>query len=178
MMGIFVGSDTSYRGVLEKSFNRALADIQFGISHKILNPEIERQTYITLQQSIPAGEAWLSRLEFPFLSDFRRNLILIADWPGNASLPPGMPLNQGSDALADYLLSQSIRYVAYTSGTEAGFRRQDFISRLDSSERQWIKVTTQNTFTFQDHLLELSKTRKKLYDDGKHFVLDINQRIK
>lgn len=67
-----------------------------------------------MQNTLPEGEVFLARVDKPFLFDFRRNNILIVDEPGNASSPPGLPLFKGAEAVAQYLLSKSIRFVVFS----------------------------------------------------------------
>src|SRR5262249_35945337 len=63
-----------------------------------------------LQEAVPPGAAILARLDRPFVLDFRRNPVLIIDFPGGASLAPGLPFFQGGEAVARYLTSQGIRW--------------------------------------------------------------------
>jgi hypothetical protein len=64
-----------------------------------------------VQASIPAGAVALSvtQLEFPF--DFRRNTIDIADWPGMASPPPGLPLRSDAATQLQFLRSAGVQYI-------------------------------------------------------------------
>jgi hypothetical protein len=133
----------------------------------------QRDVYNALQQSIPPAQAVLTRLNKPFLLDFGRNSVFVADFPGETSPPPGMPTGKGPQALADYLLSKSIRYVAYAYGNEAGYTRQGYGDRLNPKEPPWLQREAANTFDFQDNLKELMKTRKLIYDDGRNCVIDL-----
>jgi hypothetical protein len=133
----------------------------------------EIDQHIRMQQSIPEGATVLTRLEKPFLLNFRRNQIFIADWPGGASLPPGMPAFKGSEALADYFVSKSIRYIAYSHASEAAFSKETFARRAKPNQHPWVKTAAQNAFDFQDNLQDLGRTRKHIYDDGEIFVLDL-----
>jgi hypothetical protein len=129
--------------------------------------------YARMQQPIPDGAAVLTRLQYPFLLDFKRNQVLIADYPGGSSPPPGMPFFQGGDRLADYLCRRLIRYVAYSYGTEAGFYDELFRERLRPETGPWIRQQALHTQDFQRNLAELGRTRKRVYDDGDVFVLDL-----
>lgn len=130
--------------------------------------------YLNLQNSIPAGAKIITRLNEPFLLDFKRNTIYIADYPGGASLPPGMPFKQGPEALANYFLSNSIKYIAYSYASQANFAKADFAKRLKPSTNAWLRSEAENTFDFQDNLLSLSRERKIIYDDGQNFILDLS----
>jgi hypothetical protein len=151
---------------------RFIRDVRKGVSNVSLISDKEAAQYSRMQLSVPAGETILERLSKPFLLDFRRNRIFIADYPGGASLPPGMPFFKGPEMLADYLISKSIRYVAYSYASEAGFRWKDYADRLDSIS-SLIATEAEHAFDFQNNLEQLGKTRKRIYDDGDIFVLDL-----
>lgn len=138
-----------------------------------VSPE-ELKQYTNLQKAVPAGAIIVARLDKNYLFDFKRNPVFINDIPGGASLPPGLPLKNGSEAMADYFLSQHIKYMAYSYGNEANFTRQLCASMLRAHVNPLLHAQTENSFAFQDYLMELSKTRKKIYDDGKNFVLDLS----
>lgn len=148
--------------------------IRQGVANMQLISDQEATEYKNLQQSVPAGELILARLDKPFLLDFKRNPVLVADWPGEASPPPGMPLSGGSEVLARYLVSKSIRYVAYSYADQAGFTRF-YAYKLDPDFPVWLREQARHTFDFQDDLQELGRTRNRVYDDGKIFVLDLLQ---
>jgi hypothetical protein len=130
----------------------------------------------TMQKVIPADATFLARLERPFLLDFHRNRVYIIDWPGGPSLPPGMPFFTGSEPLARYLLANSIRYVAYDYASEANFSRDRQSFRLEPSIDPAVRISARLTFEFQDNLVELGNTRRRIYDDGKTYVLDLSER--
>ena len=138
----------------------------------------ERDKYAKMLDSVPEGTIVLTRLDKPFLMNFKKHTIWIADYPGGASLPPGMPSFKGEEALADYLVSQSIRYVAYSYGNEANFSRKILEVRLNPEWSFWIRNQASNTFEFQDSLQKLGETRKRIYDDGENFVLDLSSNQK
>jgi hypothetical protein len=148
--------------------------IKLGLAGVPLIPVQQYAEYQRLQQSIPAGKVVLARLEKPILLDFKRNTVYVLDW-AVASPPPGMPLFQGSEALARYLASQSIRYVAYSySNPETSFGPR-FSDAVMSGWGPWVVTDLRNTYDFQDNLAELGRTRRRIYDDGKNFVLDLLQ---
>jgi len=130
--------------------------------------------YAKMQQAIPEGATVLTRLQYPFLLDFTRNQIFIADYPGGSSPPPGMPFFQGGDRLADYLCRRPIRYVAYSYFLEAGFYDGLFRERLSPGTEPWLRLQALHTQDFQRNLAELGRTRKRVYDDGDVFVLDLS----
>lgn len=153
-------------------YKESLSNIKIGLKNFNLFSTQEAVQYNKMLQAIPPQETILTRLEKPFLLDFRRK-VFIADIPGGSSLPPGMPFFKGSEALADYLVSKSIRYVAYSYANEAGFRFEELKNRLQPNSFTWFQLESQQTFDFQNNLRKLGETRKRIYDDGENFVLDL-----
>jgi hypothetical protein len=126
-----------------------------------------------VQARVPPGAPILARLEKNFLLDFNRNPILIIDLPGGSSLPPGMPLNFNPEGLSRYFQSNGIRYVAYAYASGATFSRGTHRDRLSEKTPKWYRVEAELVFIFQDNLNALGKSRKRIYDDGQIFVLDL-----
>ncbi|MHC4571509.1 MAG: hypothetical protein ACYS0C_05485, partial [Planctomycetota bacterium] len=159
----------------QSQYSRSIQNIKAGVANSpfISDEVVFRHT--RMQQSIPQGETVLARLAYPFLLDFKRNRIFIADWPSGASLPPGMPSFRGAEALANYLISKSIRYVAYSYGDEALFWKKRFGKRVNQGHPR-IRTEARHAFDFQDNLKQLGKTRKRIHDDGYIFVLDLFSR--
>ena len=46
------------------------------------------------------SEYRFANLDYPLLLDFRRNPVFVMDYPGEAGLPPGIPIEKGSEAVA------------------------------------------------------------------------------
>jgi hypothetical protein len=132
---------------------------------------VERHRQV--QQAIPPGATVMARLERPFLLDFRRNPILIDDWPGFASLPPGVPFFKGSEALSSFLTAHSIRYVAYDYATEAGLRNE--LHGVTHDKDSFVGISVALILDLQGNLRELCDTRKRIYDDGSTAVVDLSQ---
>lgn len=133
----------------------------------------ERISYQKAQEAIPPGKIVLARTEKPFLFDFKRNTVYIIDLPGGSSLPPGMPSFKGGEALAGYLLSKDIRYIAYSYATECLFPRSKYGDAVALATNIWISTGLKVTFDFNDNLKELGESRKRIFDDGYNFVLDL-----
>jgi hypothetical protein len=170
--GIMIGNNSNSLKIRYAEF---AGNIKSGINHVALVPQQQVAQYIKMQQSIAEGEILLTRLEKPFLLNFKRNQIFIADWPGGVSPPPGMPLYKGSEPLADYLTAQSIKYVAYSYAKEASYSKA-FLSPGMNTENTWLRNQADNAWDFQDNLKELGNTRKRVYDDGDIFILDLSSR--
>jgi hypothetical protein len=128
-----------------------------------------------LQESVPPGESLLARLEEPFLLDFSRNPVQVVDHPGMVSPTPGMPIFEGGEALAGYLLESRIRYVAFSYKSEANYSIRRFRERLKHSHSVQRAVAA-HVFAFNESLQDLGRTRKRIYDDGEMWVLDLAQR--
>jgi hypothetical protein len=149
-------------------YSECLHGIREGLRNVPLVASQEVAAYQSLQGSVPPGEPILTRLEQPFLLDFKRNTIFLVDY-AVASPPPGMPLNQGSEPLARYLNFHGIRYVAYSYVNEEARHAviyHDFYSPFTLYQ-------IERTYDFEDRLEELARTRRRIYDDGRNFVLDI-----
>jgi hypothetical protein len=175
--GILIGSNTSW-DLYNSNFYRIVlnfrSNINFGLKGSPLISDDITNRYIKMQQSIPPGETIITRLSYPFLLDFKRNKIFIVDQPGGSSPPPGMPFFKGPGALADYLISKSIRYIAYSYADEANFPKARFGHWINPNYwNTWNKTQARHTFDFQENLEQLGKTRKRIFDDGKVFVIDL-----
>ena len=84
-----------------------------------------------------------------------------------------MPFFQGEEALAQYLLSNAIRYVIYAYDSEAGTPKEELGFTLEIDQPFWNRTFARHTFDLQDNLSQLANTRTRIYDDGEVFVLDI-----
>jgi hypothetical protein len=141
-------------------------------SHRVAMKPYAR-SYAKMQAAVPEGATLLARLEYPFLLDFRRNVVYIVDYPGGSSPPPGMPFFQGGESLGEYLCRQGLRYVAYSYSAEAGFPKKIYRARLIPGMDPWIRMQAQHTLDFQRSLGELSRTRSVIFDNGDVYVLDL-----
>jgi hypothetical protein len=164
------GLTISYHWDITKNTYAAyVKNIKFGQTNPSLVSAKQKLQYAALQQSIPQGETVLTRLDAPFILDFKRNQIFLADWPGGASLPPGMPAFKGPEALANYLVSKSIRYIAYSSWS----LNHPPVDTSQPTLSSLYRLLSQLSHDFRDNVQQLAKTRKKLYEDGENFVLDL-----
>jgi hypothetical protein len=169
----FLGDLKAGDGFAALKAGDGLAALRLSISGNNIVDAPEIRAYHDMQLSIPPGQKVLVRLDKNFLLDFRRNTIYIDDLPGGASPPPGIPVFKGSEALAQYLVQHGIHYVAYSYADDANFSRALFSDRLNPKVNVWIRKGAQVTFDFQDNIVTLARSRKKLFDDGKMFVLDL-----
>jgi hypothetical protein len=149
------------------------ADLANSISGRPYDWNSEADLVRAAQAAVPAGANILAYIDTPFLFDFTHNPIFVVDCPGEASLPPGLPVRQGGEAVATYLLGHNLRYVIYSYKTQAGSPRATFGFLLDPAYGTLVNRIAALSFAFQDDLADLSHTRVRIYDDGNIFVLDL-----
>lgn len=133
----------------------------------------DEQTYQNLQASLPVGAVVLTYLDKPFLLDFKRNQIYIVDAPGDASLPPGMPFYKGAKALADYLLSKKIRFVAYSYNSPLMINQQNNSRMFQGTMNAWLRSLAFAAMDFQDNLAQLHQSHKIIFEDNKNWLIDL-----
>jgi len=139
----------------------------------------ERQRVQNLQKAVPPGQRILARLFVSFPFDFRRNPVLIADYPGMAGLMPGMPVD-GPDTLRAYLLANGIRYLAFDY-RRTRFPDDDPQTTLWETIRQpylygrhrWLYTQVKLANSEQRAFAALGRSRVHLFDDGTAFLLDL-----
>ncbi len=154
-------------------YKNALLDIRRALGDAPAAFSAQPRQYAAALEAVPPGQTILARLDRPYLLDFRRHAIYVADYPGGASPPPGMPFFQGPERLAEYLLEQQVRFVAYSYRSEASFGESEK-PRL-TSYYPIVRTEAAHTFDFQSNLARLGSSRKRIYDDGEVFVLDLSQ---
>lgn len=152
-----------------RAFHASLTDF------RITSPEV-RSEYAALQAAIPPHGVVLETVAYAFLLDYRRQQIYMADVPGGASLPPGWPARRSGEALADYLKSCGIRYLAYSyhDGVELNDEAATYTMH-DPHATQWIHSENALQLDAHHQYEELAQTRRHLFDDGQLFVLDLEQ---
>ena len=162
---LWPGAERMYRGIA--------ANIRFQRADWPLVPAAEISRYRNIQQAVPKGAVLLARVSKPFLLDFTRHNVYVPDYPGGASPPPGMPFGKGPEVLAQYLLSNAVRYVAFSYGDSAGYTEEKQGWKLSKQAHPFSRTAARGTFDFQKDLAKLGQTRRRVYDDGKIFVLDL-----
>lgn len=127
-----------------------------------------------MQAAVPPGEKLLVYLAEPAFLDFRRNPIFVADWPGETSPPPGMPLYQGPRAVREYLLSVGIRYVGYSYARKANFAPIGiYQSYADPSTGKVLSRQARGSFLFQSELEEIARHCRILFRNDEEEVIDL-----
>lgn len=130
-------------------------------------------SYESLSHSLPLSGKILTRLDLPFLLAYSRSNIYIADYPGSASPPPGMPFKQGPEKLVKYLQDQNIDYLVWDYGWKANFSIETYGDRLGKSTHPWIRSEAEHAFDFQLNLEYLRKTMPVIYDANGFAIIDI-----
>jgi hypothetical protein len=140
------------------------------------------------QGAIPMGTTFVTYTNASFLLDFSRNRIYVIDWPYGASPAPGMPRGEGGDALSDYFLSKSIRYMLIDrgregyAGTNPRCRNQlsaaPILSRRNGTAGSdaYECAVDLATADFLKNLGELVATQATVFHDGTLVVLDLSKR--
>lgn len=133
-----------------------------------------RDVELRMQQAVPAGARLLVMIERPYLLDFQRNPILLLDQPGAASPPPGIPLLEGAEPTAAYLLNQGIRYFAFVRPDHSGIPLYLRSRWRDSGRAGMIwQLASRAYLAAFDVVDRLAQSRKRLYDDDRLVVVDL-----
>ena len=149
-----------------------------------IEPEATVLAYRAMERAIPSApgqtpdgamDGTIATVDFPFLLDFRSHAIDIADIPGAASLPPGWPSRSDGDALAAYLLSHHLRYLALTfdSSTLPNVSLREQEELADPNTTQWIRSEAQIRLASYRQFVQLLHSRRHIYDHGNLIVLDL-----
>ncbi len=149
-----------------------------------IEPEATVLAYRAMERAIPsapgqapggATDGTIATVDFPFLLDFRSHAMDIADIPGAASLPPGWPSRSDGDALAAYLLSHHLRYLALSFNASTlpnvALREQEELADPDTT--QWIRSEAQIRLASYRQFAQLLHSRRHIYDHGDLIVLDL-----
>lgn len=84
--------------------------IRDGIKAKPLDTTSEQARYRHCLDSVPLGGLVLTRLDRPYLLDFRSHRIWIADYPAGPARPYGMPMGIDGPALSSFLSKNGINW--------------------------------------------------------------------
>ncbi|MCH7936413.1 MAG: hypothetical protein IH994_04885 [Proteobacteria bacterium] len=139
-----------------------------------LAPE-HRAAYARMQSAVPEGGRLLAAVEQPFALDYRRNVIFNVDVPGAVSPDPGMPFFKGPGPLKDYLLGQSIPYIAFRDFSMAGgclYRREKWEYYATSDHPMW-RRQSRYFLDFMDNVEALVGSEKTIYRGNGLLVIDL-----
>jgi hypothetical protein len=132
-----------------------------------------------IEAVLPTGGSVLTTLRHPYLLKNDERQVMIMSLPGMAGLPPGLPIDRGSDAVAEYLLGHDIRYLAYGGMGDLedllDLTEEDIRARYPASKTRWVMLRYHQRYR---HVVrELAATRKRLYFDGRTVVLDLAESV-
>jgi hypothetical protein len=164
---------TTWRNLFTNEYAQIPLGIQAGLRDTPIVPASVAAEYAAAQRAIPTDAAVLATVNNSFLLDYRAPNIFIADYPGASSLPPGWPSQGDGEALAKYLLANNLRYLVYSYADFAGFDQAAPHVISDPTRTQWIHSEAKITLRSHQQYVELAQTRRRLYDDGQMYVLDL-----
>jgi hypothetical protein len=170
MLLVFLGQDR-----IRKMYDQLLINTAAALSGPTMISDQERQALVELQAALPAGEPMLATIGHPYMLDLVRNPVSILSLPGMASLPPGMPFDRGSEAVADYLTAHSIRYLTYGGRRDLkdllNLTEAHIHARYPRSKMRWVMLRYHQRY--QQLVDQLATTRKRLYQDEGMILLDL-----
>lgn len=130
--------------------------------------------YAAAQQTVPQGASIYAYVSAPHGFDAARNRVFNADGPGPVSPNRAQPFFKGADALAAYLQSLGIRYVAFEDFETAVtwcLRPREIARITDPAGQPW-KPFLADT---RANLHELARTRTVLYDAHGVILVDLGK---
>lgn len=154
-------------------YRRTVQNLHVSFTAFSIAPPSVRSQYAAMERAIPTDSGTIATVDDTFLLDYRTHHIDIADFPGAASLPPGWPGHSDGEALARYLLSHHIRYLAHSYSKDEADEGHLLSTMNDKSITQWIRSESATGFDSHRQYRELARTRRHLYDDGSLYVLDL-----
>jgi hypothetical protein len=124
------------------------------------------------QAAVPPGATLLARIDHPYLLDFRRNRVFVADWPGLTG-PSPPPHSADPSAWADYLRRHGIAFVAWSWRSEAGMGAAYLQPLIAQSDSAFFKDQLGRTVLTQQALAAMHGREPAAYDDGAIRVHDL-----
>jgi len=142
------------------------------------------------QASMPVGAAFYENIESAYGFDWNRNHVLIADYPGMAALPPGIPLDSTPEAVRQYFLSKGIHYVMFDrnlfhSTNYSEFRNdpqvhipwRDMLKLQDQPQvHGYALMEYRVSNRMRDMLSGIAAYQPVLYDDGRLVVVSLDDK--
>lgn len=141
----------------------------------------EEERARTAQNMVPAGEQIVEATLFAYPYDFRRNRVLIADYPGMAGWAPGIPVGRGPTPVRDYLLNHNLHYflcdrrLTYNNEDIGEFLRHPVLDatlhdlafhHIHHEIFPWSRMEWMVSRDVRHNLVAIADTGTRLYDDG------------
>ncbi|QWE10871.1 hypothetical protein [Polynucleobacter sp. es-EL-1] len=133
---------------------------------------VDQDRYRAASKAIPQDGNVLLRVAYPFLLKISPN-VLVADYPGAASPPPGMPIGKGPEALRSYLLSHGVSYIVWDYQSQANFGKTQYGERLSPETHPWIRSEATLSFDFQENLENMRLSGKAMYESDGISIIDL-----
>lgn len=166
------------QGSIRDMYDQMIANAAHGLEGKRLVAAADLQAVASLQAALPPGATVLATLRRPFLLDFARNRVDIMSLPGFSSPPPGLPIDDGAEAVARYLLDHHVRYLAYGGMRDVhdllALTEDHIRARYPRSKMRWAMLTYHRLY--RQVVLDLAATRRVLYGDDRRVLLDLQRR--
>ncbi|HWF65821.1 MAG TPA: hypothetical protein VN670_00870 [Acidobacteriaceae bacterium] len=135
--------------------------------------------YRAVEAALPPGAVALDATTDSFLLTGRdKRKILLDDWPGAASPPPGWPFTHNPEAVATFLAKNSVRYIVYDYDYANWFdmRSCQAIPHLEHFSEVDHALQILNLLTH--HQFDLIRAmHQPIYDDGHIVVIDLQSPI-
>ena len=165
-------------GAVRTTFRQIAVNLVAALDGEPAVSEAERAAATALEEAMPGGGRLLATLERPFLLDFRRRQVFIMSLPGMAGLPPGTPIFEGGEAVAEYLLGWSIPYLAYGGVGDSqrllNLTEERIRERYPRSKMRWVMLRYHQRYNRV--IEELAASHRRLYEDGHTVLLDLAER--
>lgn len=127
-----------------------------------------------LQGAVPAGERIAVLVDDPHYLDFARNPIWNLDMPGFASLPPGMPAFQGSEALERYYRTLGLRWLMWVTPEHSRYHyRREYFLELFLSEQEIWRTYAPYVVDLIDNMNEIRRRHREAYVERGIVVIDL-----
>ncbi len=130
--------------------------------------------YSEVQKLLPENSRVISVAAKPYYWNFSRQQINTLDMIGLASPAPGLPLLQGSEAMARYFQSLGYHYIVYTPFEiwESMYSREKWLRHLNGND--WVLTKyAPNFLIFMDYIAELETRNSSIYQSEHLRVLDL-----
>ena len=132
---------------------------------KTVMTEQRRTQYAAMQAAIPEGERVMAILDQPFALNYRRNGVFNIDVPGAVSPEPGMPFFKGPAQLKEYVLGQSIAYIAFRNFDIQGgclYRRDLWNHHARGDNPMW-RAQSKFYLDLMDNVVALAGTEPRVF---------------
>lgn len=151
------------------------APIIAGLSAQRLSSAALRTKYRSAEAAVPNDGAALEYVAYSFLLDYSARKIFIMDWPGASAPLPGWSFGKNADYLAQYLRTNSIRYVILDQ-TYALQREAKVCNVLGGPYRlsQWVRQQMWMEILTVNQLQQMASNFRVIYKDRDFAVIDLD----